>query len=72
MSARRSFSEEFKTGAVELVTSSGRSLADVSAELGIKDGTLGNWVRAWKAEHPDAGAAEPGPVEWAQCVSLVI
>lgn len=70
MSDRRSFSEEFKAGAVELVTSSGRSLADVSAELGIKDGTLGNWVRAWKAEHPDAGAAEPGPVEWAKYKAL--
>ncbi|WP_181149972.1 transposase [Arthrobacter sp. MYb227] len=34
MSGRRSFSKEFKAGAVELVIASGRSLADVSSELG--------------------------------------
>lgn len=70
MSDRRSFNEEFKAGAVELVTSSGRSLKDVASELGIKEGTLGNWVRAWKVEHPDAGATEPGPVEWAKYKAL--
>lgn len=70
MSGRRSFTEEFKAGAVDLVISSGRSLADVSSDLGIKEGTLGNWVRVWKAEHPDASADEPGPVEWAKYKAL--
>lgn len=70
MSDRRSFTEEFKAGAVDLVVSSGRSLVDVSSDLGIKEGTLGSWVRTWKAEHPDAGADEPGPVEWAKYKAL--
>ncbi|MFF5794564.1 transposase [Paeniglutamicibacter sp. NPDC012692] len=70
MSDRRRFSEEFKAGALEFVVSSGRSLAAVSAELGIKDGTPGNWVRAWKAEHPEARADAPGPVEWAKHKAL--
>ncbi|MGP5043859.1 transposase [Glutamicibacter ardleyensis] len=69
-SGRRSFIEEFKTGFVDLVVSSGRFLAEVSSDLGIKDGTLGNWVRAWKVEHPDAGAEELGPVEWAKYKAL--
>ena len=70
MSNRRKFTEEFKAGAVELVISSGRSTNDVATDLGVKEGTLGNWVRAWKAEHPDAGADEPGPVEWAKYKAL--
>lgn len=42
---RRKFSDEFKRDAVEFVRSSGRPIADVAAELGIHDSTLGNWVR---------------------------
>lgn len=41
--SRRKFSDEFKQDAVELVRSSGRPIADVAAELGIHDSTLGNW-----------------------------
>ena len=42
---RRKFSPEFKRDAVELVRSSGRPIAEVAAELGLYDSTLGNWVR---------------------------
>lgn len=42
---RRKFSEEFKRDAVEMVRNSGRPIADVAAELGLHDSTLGNWVR---------------------------
>ncbi|SJM66008.1 hypothetical protein FM102_11115 [Corynebacterium glutamicum] len=45
MPNRRIFTEEFKAGAVEIVVSSGRSVQDVATELGIKEGTLGAWVR---------------------------
>lgn len=43
--SRRRFSEEFKRGAVELVFSTGRSIKEVAAELGVGESTLGNWVR---------------------------
>ena len=43
--ARRKFSPEFKRDAVELVRSSGRTIAEVAEELGLYDSTLGNWVR---------------------------
>lgn len=66
MSSRRKYSQEFKAEAVELVISSGRSVVQVAAEIGVNEGTLGNWVRLWKQEHPDAGADDPGPVEWAK------
>jgi len=42
---RRKFSEEFKRDAVEIVRSSGKSIAEVARELGIYDSSLGNWVR---------------------------
>jgi transposase-like protein len=42
---RRKFCEEFKRDAVEMVVSSGRSIAEVAGELGVYDSALGNWVR---------------------------
>jgi transposase-like protein len=42
---RREFTPEFKRDAVELVRATGRPIAQVAAELGIWDSTLGNWVR---------------------------
>ena len=47
---RRRFSEEFKRDAVELVVSSGRSIAEVARELGIYDSSLGNWVRRYRVD----------------------
>jgi transposase len=41
---RRKFDQDFKEGAVRLVRETGKPLAQVARELGIHDGTLGNWV----------------------------
>ena len=70
MSNRRKFSAEFRAEAVELVISSGRPIAQVAPEIGVVEGTLGNWVRVWKEEHPEAGSSDPGPVEWAKLTAL--
>jgi transposase len=40
------YPEKFRRDALELVRSSGRSIADVARSLGINEGTLSNWVRA--------------------------
>ncbi len=42
---RGKFSEEFKRDAVEIVRTSGESIAGVARELGIYDSSLGSWVR---------------------------
>ncbi len=42
---RRMFSDEFKRDAVEIVRTSGESIAEVARELGIYDSSLGSWVR---------------------------
>ena len=40
----RTFDQDFKAGAVRLVVETGKPIAQIARELGINDGTLGNWV----------------------------
>jgi transposase len=42
----RKFDEDFKHGAVRLVLETGKPMAQIARELGVNDGTLGNWVAA--------------------------
>ena len=30
---------------------SGRPIAEVACDIGVVEGTLGNWVNLWRAEH---------------------
>jgi transposase-like protein len=50
---RRRFSPQFKAEAVQMVLETKKSIAEVARDLGIHDGTLGNWVNTWRREHPD-------------------
>jgi transposase-like protein len=50
---RRRFSSQFKAEAVQLVIETGKPIAEVARDLGVHDGTLGNWVNAWRREHPE-------------------
>ena len=43
-STRRKFTSEYKAEAVQFVISSGQPVAEVARNLGIVEGTLGNWV----------------------------
>src|SRR4051794_14956347 len=40
---RRKFDEDFKIGAVRIVRETGKPITQVAQELGINEGTLGNW-----------------------------
>src|SRR3954468_2167914 len=44
MTRYRKFDEDFKQGAVRLVFETGKPIAQVARELGVNEGTLGNWV----------------------------
>ena len=48
------FSPEFRDEAVKLVIEGSRPIAEVARELGIDEGTLGNWVNQYR---PDDGLA---------------
>ena len=49
----RKFSPEFRAEAVRMVIESSRPIAEVAKELGVNDGTLGNWVSQYRAEHAE-------------------
>jgi len=55
--AKRVFSPEFREDAVRLVIDSSRPIASVARELGIGEGTLGNWVSVYRRDHV---GEEPG------------
>src|SRR3954447_11650602 len=50
------YSPEFRQQAVELVAASDKTIAEVARDLGINDTTLGNWVKADRAERGVADA----------------
>jgi transposase len=54
---RRKFDRDFKEGAVRLVRETGKPIAQVARELGIHDGTLGNWVNADRRRRQGGGGA---------------
>jgi transposase len=50
---RRKFDQDFRDGAVRIVRETGKPIAQVARDLGINDGTLGNWVaKAREIERP--------------------
>jgi transposase-like protein len=49
--SKKSYSPEFREEAVKAVIETSRPIAQVAKELGIVEGTLGNWVNAYRREH---------------------
>ena len=57
---RRSFTDDYKRQAVDLVASSGRSVGSVAKELGLRDSVLRRWVEQRGARRePTAAARRP-------------
>ena len=54
---RRKFTPEFKDEAVRLVLDTGKPIAVVARDIGVVEGTLGNWVNLWRIEHADEESA---------------
>ena len=54
---RKNFSPEYREEAVKMVLESSRPIAQVARELGLNEGTLGNWVNTYRRAH--AGEEPP-------------
>ena len=54
---RKNFSPEYREEAVKMVLESSRLIAQVARELGLNEGTLGNWVNAYRRAY--AGEEPP-------------
>ena len=56
---RRSFTEDYKTQPVEILISSGRSVASVAKELGLRGSILRRWAEKLHAGQPTAAPQRP-------------
>ena len=55
---RRKLTDEFKDGAVKLVTDQGYSVAEAARNLGVNANLLGRWKK--KSMYPDNDLSSPG------------
>jgi transposase len=67
---RRKFDQDFRDGAVRLVRETGKPIAQVARDLGIHDGTLGNWVSADRRREGGGDGGGLGEDERAELVRL--
>lgn len=51
--SRKKYDQEFKDGAVRIVKETGKPIAQVARDLGVNEGTLGNWLAKDRAAHVD-------------------
>jgi len=65
---RRSFTDEFKAGAVALVLKEGRSVAGVAKDLDLTTSALERWV---KQARVDVGEGPPGALTTTEKEELV-
>jgi transposase len=52
MGKYRKFTAAYREEAVKMVVEGSDSIAETARHLGINEGTLGNWVAAYRREHP--------------------
>ena len=69
-SQRREFTPEYKDEAVKLVINTGRAVATVARELGVKEQTLGRWVNVYRARQQAGDGSALSETERAELARL--
>lgn len=65
--SRKKYSQKYKDDAVELFLTSGKPIAEIAESLGVNAGTLGNWIKKYRIEHPEKFTTEePESVSWSE------
>ena len=60
---RNKYDREFREGAVRIVNETGRPIAQVARELGVNEGTLGNWVARDREKRQNTDGLSTGDIE---------
>ena len=60
---RTKYDREFREGAVRIVNETGRPIAQVARELGVNEGTLGNWVARDREKRQSTDGLSTGDIE---------
>jgi transposase len=60
---RTKYDREFRDGAVRIVEETKKPIAQVARDLGVNEGTLGNWVTRARAEREGTEGLSKGDIE---------
>ena len=60
---RTKYDRECREGAVRIVNETGRPIAQVARELGVNEGTLGNWVARDREKRQSTDGLSTGDIE---------
>ena len=59
---RKKYDREFREGAVRIVDETKKPIAQVARDLGVNEGTLGNWVNQARAAHEGTDGLSSGDI----------
>ena len=60
---RKKYDREFREGAVRIVEETGKPVARIARDLGVNEGTLGNWVTKAREARQGTEGLSKGDVE---------
>ncbi|MBK9100723.1 MAG: transposase [Austwickia sp.] len=66
---RKKYDREFREGAVWIVEETGKPIAQIARDLGVNEGTLGNWVNRARAGRDGSWEFVLGRLRRAQAVA---